>query len=58
MYVHPSDDKNPFDWQNPEFLKGLDRSLLPRSQRRPSPKPPKKEKERLYKQVTRRTVQY
>lgn len=56
MYMPSNQPQSTFDWQSPEFLKTFDRSLLPANPRRPSAKPAKKEKERLYKQVTRRTA--
>lgn len=55
MYFASSNSQPAYPWQSPEFLSQLDRSLLPQAQR-PAPPKPKKEKERLYKQVTRRTL--
>ena len=53
MSNYPSEDR-PYAWQQPGFMDLLDRSLMPPRRPQPAPKRKKEEKERFYKQVTRR----
>lgn len=53
MSQHAHSSYGSYAWQQPGFLDQLDRSLLPAAPKHPAPKRDRKEKDRLFKKITR-----